>query len=198
MSLHVLAVRRLVSLLWRAGATRSAGRPHCAPGDPGLLVPDASSTAGAPPDATAPKATAADGAAPALREHLVPVEAWSGTWADDDPNANFKADVALHSLLDPMATMRGLAAAVGLPAGAVVHYALARYATSGSAGLLELGPKMVERLWAPVDKAERSGDDASRLHAYHEVRKLLSWLRAPLTEGATNAGGDEGAKAGEV
>jgi hypothetical protein len=157
------------------------------PASAGLGMRDPAAVPSSPPD----------GLTPPMAEHCVPVQAWSGVWADDDPNANFKADVALHSVLDPMTTMRGLAAAVGLPVGAVVHYALARYATGGSAGLLEIGPKMVERLWAAVDRAERSGDDAARLDAYHELRKLLSWLRAPLAEGTSDSGGDEGAGAGE-
>jgi hypothetical protein len=33
---------------------------------------------------------------------------WTGPWADDDPDANFKADVALYSLVDPLTTIRGL------------------------------------------------------------------------------------------
>src|SRR5579875_2739605 len=88
---------------------------------------------------------------PSAQEALgfVPIAAWSGPWASDDADANFKADIALHSGLDPMTTIRGLAEAVGLPVGAIVHYVLARYASSGSAALLELGPKMVDRLWGP-------------------------------------------------
>ncbi len=33
---------------------------------------------------------------------------WRGVWADDDPNANFKSDVALYSLIDPLTTLRAL------------------------------------------------------------------------------------------
>ena len=69
-------------------------------------------------------------------------------------NANFKADVALYSHVDPMATISQLAGAMGIPEGAVVHYVLAKWASAGSGGLLELGPSMIHRLWAPVEKAE--------------------------------------------
>lgn len=120
---------------------------------------------------------------------VAPIERWSGPWASDDPNANFKADVALYALVDPMTTMRGLAEAVDLPVGAIVHYVLARYAAGGSAGLLELGPTMVERLWSPVESAERSGDDKARLAAYHELRQVLSWLRAATAQARAACGG---------
>jgi len=112
----------------------------------------------------------------------VQLERWSGPWAADDPNGNFKADVALYANVDPMTTIRGLAEAVGLPVGALVHYVLARYATTGSGALLELGPSMVHRLWEPIARAEQSPEDAVRLAAYQELRELLSWLRAPLVD----------------
>jgi hypothetical protein len=77
----------------------------------------------------------------------VPLERWDGPWTADDPNGNFKADVALYAQSDPMTTIRGLAEAVGLPVGALVHYVLARYSTTGSGALLELRPSMGHRLW---------------------------------------------------
>ena len=118
-------------------------------------------------------------------EHLaesVPLERWDGPWSAGDPNANFKADVALYAQCDPMTTIRGLAEAVGLPVGALVHYVLSRYATTGSGALLELGPSMVHRLWEPIARAEDAGDDEVRLAAYAELRDLISWLRAPLVD----------------
>ena len=61
---------------------------------------------------------------------------WDGPWDADDPDANFKADVALYSHVDPMATIGRLAAAMKIPEGAVVHYVLAKWASAGSGGLL--------------------------------------------------------------
>ncbi len=110
----------------------------------------------------------------------VALERYRGPWTDDDPDANFKADVALYANLDPLKTLRGLGEATGLSIGALAHYVLARYATSGSGGLLELGPTMVERLWALVAEAEAAGTDEARLDAYGQLRALLSWLRVPL------------------
>jgi hypothetical protein len=107
---------------------------------------------------------------------------WSGPWADDDPDANFKAEVADYCRLDPLRTVTGLAENLGIPVGAVVRYVLARWATAGSGGLLELGPAMVRRLWEPVERAEAARTDAARLAAYDELRSLLSWLRFPLED----------------
>ncbi len=107
---------------------------------------------------------------------------WTGPWDDDDPDANFKADVALYANVDPMATVGNLANAMGLPEGAVVRYVLAKWASAGSGGLLELGPTMVRRLWAAIHEAEAAGTDAARLAAYHQLRQMVSWLRLPLAD----------------
>ena len=115
----------------------------------------------------------------------VVLEPWSGPWEPDDPDANFKADVALYCRLDPLTTVIALSLHTGIPVGAIVRYVLARYATGGSAGLLELGPSMVHRLWAPVEQAEATNTDAARLEAYEQLRQMLSWLRLPLVDPET-------------
>lgn len=114
------------------------------------------------------------------RVRQISLEPWSGTWDVDDPNSNFKADVALYSLVDPLVTLRGLSAATDLPLGSLAHYVLARFATAGSSGMLELGPAIIQRLWEPVARAEETGDDQDRLRAYDQIRVLLAWLRGPL------------------
>ena len=114
----------------------------------------------------------------------ITLEAWTGPWPDDDPDANYKADIALYAARDPLATLRPLSDAIGVPVGAIVRYVLARYATSGSGGLLELGPSMVHRLWEPVGRAEAEDTDEARLAAYDQLRQMLSWLRLPLMEDA--------------
>jgi hypothetical protein len=110
---------------------------------------------------------------------LVP---WDGPWSEADPDANFKADVALYANVDPMTTVRNLAAAMDMPEGAIVWYVLAKWATAGSGGLLELGPTMIHRLWEPIVKAETSATDEARLAAYEQLRQMLSWLRLPLID----------------
>lgn len=111
---------------------------------------------------------------------IVELTPWTGAWSADDPDANFKADVAAHSHLDPLQTLNRLSRSTGIPVGALVRYVLSRWATAGSGGLLEIGPTMVHRLWAPVAEAESLDDDSERLAAYHQLREMLSWLRFPL------------------
>jgi hypothetical protein len=59
---------------------------------------------------------------------------------------------------------------------------LAKWASAGSAGLLELGPSMVERLWQPIEEAEAVGTREARMAAYEQLRQMLSWLRLPLVD----------------
>ena len=107
---------------------------------------------------------------------------WSGPWPADDPDANFKAEVADYCRLDPLVTLGGMSENLDIPVGALARYVLARWATAGSGGLLELGPTMVHRLWEPVARAEAAGTDEARLAAYAELRGLLSWLKVPLDD----------------
>jgi uncharacterized protein DUF6027 len=127
-------------------------------------------------------------------EETLVLEAWDGPWAPDDPDANYKADIALYSTQDALGTLRRLGEAIGVPVGALARYVLARYATSGSGGLLEIGPSMVHRLWEPIAAAESAGTDEARLAAYDKVKQMISWLRLPLVEEAgypPNAGPSE-------
>jgi hypothetical protein len=114
------------------------------------------------------------------REPVVRLERWTGPWADDDPDANFKAEVALYALVDPLTTIEGLGASIGVPVGALCRYVLGRWATGGSGGALELGPSMVQRMWEACARAEADGTDASRLAAYDQLRQMVSWLRLPF------------------
>jgi hypothetical protein len=65
---------------------------------------------------------------------------------------------------------------------------LAKWASAGSGGLLELGPTMVHRLWVPIEDAEERGSDAARLSAYDQIRSMISWLRLPVVNDGTDAG----------
>jgi hypothetical protein len=110
------------------------------------------------------------------------LEPFTGPWPDDDPDANFKADVALYAPVDPMVTIRTLSGNLGVPVGALVRYVLAKWATGGSGGLLELGPTMVHRLWEPIERAEEEGSSEARLDAYGQLRQMIQWLRLPLED----------------
>lgn len=123
-----------------------------------------------------------DARAVAEESDVVRLTRWKWSGPADDPHANFKSEVSLYGLLDPMVTVRGMSANLGIPVGAIVRYVLARWATGGSGGLLELGPDMVRRMREPVEAAERAGDDEQRLAAYHQLRQMISWLNVPLDQ----------------
>ena len=113
-------------------------------------------------------------------DRTVRIEGWTGPWPDDDPDENFKRDVALYSQSDPLSTLRNLSNAIDVPLGAICNYVLAKWATAGSGGLLELGPTMTHRLAAVCDEAEQAGTDDARLAAYAQLRDMIDWLRYPL------------------
>jgi hypothetical protein len=111
---------------------------------------------------------------------VIRLEPWTGPWPDDDKDANLKADVALYSLVDPLRTVRGLSESTDIPVGAIVRWVLARWASEGSGGLLELGPTLTRRLKSVYVEAEETGTDEARLAAYHQLRQMISWLNHPL------------------
>ena len=110
----------------------------------------------------------------------VRLEGWTGPWPDDDPDANFKRDVALYAHVDPLSTLRTMSEAIDVPLGALCHYVLAKWATAGSGGLLELGPTMTRRLAAVCADAEAANTDDARLAAYAQLRDMIAWLSLPL------------------
>jgi hypothetical protein len=105
---------------------------------------------------------------------------WEGQWSRDDPDANFKADVALYSKLDPLETIRSLSRELEIPVGALARYVLARWASAGAESLLFVGPSVVERMWEAFESAEAADTDSARLDAYEVVRQMVAWLRSPL------------------
>ena len=110
----------------------------------------------------------------------ITLEGWRGPWPDDDKDANLKADIALYAPVDPLRTVRGLSESIDVPVGAIVHYVLARWASEGASGLLELGPTLSRRLHKVCTDAEAEGSDRARLAAYDQLRQMISWLNYPL------------------
>ncbi|MEQ8842146.1 MAG: DUF6027 family protein [Acidimicrobiales bacterium] len=117
-----------------------------------------------------------------IEPRTVTVEGWTGPWPDDDADANFKADIAAYAHLDPLSTLTNLSDAIDVPLGALVHYVLAKWATEGSSGLLELGPRMARRLREPFAAAEEIGTVEAKLEAYETVRQIVEWLNIPLDQ----------------
>jgi len=122
---------------------------------------------------------------------VVELVRWTGPWPDDDPDANFKADVALYTMLDPLTTIEVLSNSTGIPVGALVRYVLARWASAGSESLLSAGPSVIERMSATFADAEQSDTTEARLAAYEIVRQMVAWLRVPLDEPPVLSASDE-------
>jgi len=119
---------------------------------------------------------------PDKSDHLVDLSPWSGSWPDDDKDANFKHDVALYAKLDPLHTITNLSNATGVPVGAICRYVLAKWASAGAEALMTLGPTALDRITATIDEAESTGTDQARLAAYENLKAQLSWLRVPLDD----------------
>ncbi len=113
---------------------------------------------------------------PDMKCPIVSLEIFEDPIEEDDPDANFKQDVALYSRIDPMPTLEGMSRNLGLPVGVIARYVLVKWATSGSEGAMELGPRVVKQMAAIVKEAEGSGEDGARLEAYKKLSGIVSWL----------------------
>jgi hypothetical protein len=119
-------------------------------------------------------------AVPADTDQTVTLIARDGPRHADDPDANFKTDVALYSKVDALSTLTALGENLGIPLGALVRYVLGKFATGGSSAALELGQSATLRLAGYIDEAESAGTDEARLAAYESLRGYISWLRLPF------------------
>ena len=107
---------------------------------------------------------------------------WSGPWDFDDPDANFKEEVAAYGLLEPLATITRLSESLDIPVGALVRYVLAKWATGGSEGMLHIGGTSVQRMHNACQAAESEDTDEARLRAYEELREMVRWLHLPIED----------------
>jgi Family of unknown function (DUF6027) len=112
----------------------------------------------------------------------ITLESYDGTWPPDDPDAGFRRMVAEYSRIDPMPTLDTLSRHKAIPVGALVAFILARYSTSGSDALLEMGPLVVRQMDELVGRAEATGTDDARLEAYRALKAIVSWLKVPLDD----------------
>lgn len=98
-------------------------------------------------------------------------------WQEDDPHANFKADVALYTVADPLPTLENLSLATGIPVACLVRYVLVKYAASGADALLTMTPIVLQQMEQHIEKAEVADTDAARLEAYAALRQMVTWLK---------------------
>ncbi len=120
------------------------------------------------------------------------LEPYDGTWPPDDPDAGFRRTVAEYSHMDPLPTLEVLGRSKGIPVGALARFVLARYCTSGSDALLEMGPRVVRQMDEIVQAAEAAGTDEARLGAYRALKAIVSWLQVPLDDPNWRHGGPAG------
>ena len=107
---------------------------------------------------------------------------YTESWEEHDPHANFKADVAHYTVVDPMPTIEGLSRATGIPIPCLIRYILVKYAASNADALLAIGPLVLRQMEQQVASAEADGSDPARLKAYEALRQIVSWLRAGMGE----------------
>ena len=103
--------------------------------------------------------------------------AYTETWEPDDPHANFKADVATYTVVDPLPTIEGLSGATGVPVPCLIRYVLVKYAASGADAMLAMGPLVLRQMQDQIDAAELAGTAEARLQAYEALRQIIAWLQ---------------------
>jgi hypothetical protein len=107
---------------------------------------------------------------------------YTDSWEEHDPQANFKADVALYTVVDPLPTIEGLSQYTGIPVPCLIRYILVKYAASNADALLAMGPLVIHQMEQQIAAAEADGSDLARLKAYDALRQIVSWLRAGMGE----------------
>jgi len=107
---------------------------------------------------------------------------YTDTWDEQDPHANFKADVAHYTIVDPLPTLAGLCQATGVPVPCLIRYVLVKYAASGSDAMMAMGPLVLRQMQEQIDAAEVADTVEARLKAYEALRQIVSWLQAGMRE----------------
>ena len=107
---------------------------------------------------------------------------YTDTWDENDPHANFKADVAHYTIVDPLPTLEGLSQSTGVPVPCLIRYVLVKYAASGAEALMAMGPLVLRQMQEQIDAAEVADTVEARLKAYEALRQIVSWLQAGMRE----------------
>lgn len=104
-------------------------------------------------------------------------EVYRDDWSEDDPHANFKAEVAAYSVQDPMPTLENLSSATGVPIPSLIRYILVKYTASGADALLTMPLMVVEQMAQQLAQAEKTGTTEAKIAAYDALRQIVEWLR---------------------
>ena len=101
---------------------------------------------------------------------------YQDSWSPDDPHANFKEEVSLYSIANPLPTLENLSKDTGIPVPALIRYILVKYTASGSEAVLAMTPYALRQMQDHIDKAEATDTVEARLKAYEALRQMISWL----------------------
>jgi len=93
-------------------------------------------------------------------------------------HANFRSEVAAHTLEDPLATLKNLSRDTGIPLGALIRYVLCRWASSGAEALLAMGPVTLQQMEAIVAQGESARTLEAKAEAFDSLAGVVRWLRA--------------------
>ena len=118
----------------------------------------------------------------------IALQVYRESWEPEDRDANFKEDVAQYSIIDPMPSLDMMSKNMGIPVGALARYILVKWATSGSEGVLEIGPNVVRQMADIVNRAETTSTHTARLTAYQTLTQIIAWLKAPLDDSSRSTG----------
>ncbi len=121
----------------------------------------------------------------------ITLEPYVDTWPDDDPDAGFRAMVSEYSGLDGLATLEVLSRNKDIPIGALVAFIVGQSSASGSAALLEIGPRVIGQMDSIIQNAEAANTDGARVAAYESLRAIVSWLKVPLEDPGWRPAGRE-------
>ena len=105
---------------------------------------------------------------------------YTDSWEEQDPHANFKAEVAHYTVADPLPTLEGLSQETGIPMPCLIRYILVKYAASNADALMAMGPLVLQQMEQQIAAAEAEGSDQARLKAYEALSQIVSWLRAGM------------------
>lgn len=111
-------------------------------------------------------------------EASIDLPTYDATWPDDDPHANFKAEVSRFTRSDPLPTLANLSQATGIPLPCLVRYVLVKWAASGAEALLAMDPIVFQQMRQHVERAEQIGTDKARLQACAALQQMVAWLGA--------------------
>lgn len=101
---------------------------------------------------------------------------YEDSWEPDDPHANFKEEVSLYSVVDPLPTLENLSKDTGIPVSSLIRYILVKYTASGSEAILAMTPYALRQMQEHIVKAEAENTPEARLAAYEALRQMISWL----------------------